>query len=167
MPTKEPWNNEIYQAMKETDGYTRKERTDNENKKPLSTRFLTFLVVLMFILVGLVIAFLLYNNQIESNDSIKSFYQEKKSSSSSVKASSSSTVTSSSKTSTSSSSTSSSEPKEATYTVAAGDYPAAIASKTGLTWEQIVKLNPTLNPDSPGYYKDGSQLTEGQVLKLK
>lgn len=160
MPTKEPWNNEIYQAMRETDG---KKRVDRENQKPLSTRFLTFLVVLMFILVGLVIAFLLYNNQVDNNESVGNFYQQSSSSSSSEKK----TSTSSSSTPSSSSTASSSAAGAETYTIIAGDYPSAIASKTGLTWEKIVQLNPTLDPNNPGYYKDGSQLTEGQKLKLK
>lgn len=59
MSTKEPWNNEIYRAMKEeSTEMKRHDRGRDESKRPLTTRFLTFLVILMFILVGLAIGFI-------------------------------------------------------------------------------------------------------------
>lgn len=45
MSTKEPWNNEIYRAMKEeSTEMKRHDRGRDESKRPLTTRFLTFLV---------------------------------------------------------------------------------------------------------------------------
>ena len=77
MSTKEPWNNEIYRAMKEeSTEMKRHDRGRDESKRPLTTRFLTFLVILMFILVGLAIGFILWNNQVRNTASIaKSFHQ--------------------------------------------------------------------------------------------
>lgn len=77
MSTKEPWNNEIYRAMKEeSTEMKRHDRGRDESKRPLTTRFLTFLVILMFILVGLAIGFILWNNQVQNTASIaKSFHQ--------------------------------------------------------------------------------------------
>ena len=77
MSTKEPWNNEIYRAMKEeSTEMKRHDRGKEESKRPLTTRFLTFLVVLMFILVGFAIGFILWNNQVRNTASIaKSFHQ--------------------------------------------------------------------------------------------
>ncbi len=171
MATKEPWNNEIYQAMRENpDELKRQTRAKNENKRPLTTRFLTFLVVVMVILIGSGIAFILWNNQQSNNKSVSTSFAS--SASSAVKSSVSSTVVSSSTAtsqtstaSTSSSSTSSSSAAAgSTYTIVAGDTPNAIASKTGLSWSQIASLN---NISASGYNADGSAIYPGQVLKLK
>ncbi|KZK08316.1 MULTISPECIES: SAG1386/EF1546 family surface-associated protein [Lactococcus] len=172
MSTKEPWNNEIYRAMKEeSTEMKRHDRGKEESKRPLTTRFLTFLVVLMFILVGLAIGFILWNNQVRNTASIaKSFHQSsalsKSKQSTSQTASSSSTEAStpaSSSTATSSSSSSSSE-TGTTYTIATGDYPSTIAAKTGIPWATIASLN---GITADGYNADGSAIHAGQVLKLK
>lgn len=176
MATKEPWNNEIYRAMKEEPTeLKRKVRTKDEHKRPLTTRFLTFLVALMFIIVGFAIVFILWNSQNQSNEAIaKNFHQSSststaatQSSSSTPASSSSSTVTSQTEASSSStpaSSSSSSAEAGTTYTIVAGDYPSTIAAKTGLSWDQIASLN---NISSDGYNADGSAIHAGQVLKLK
>lgn len=176
MATKEPWNNEIYRAMKEEHTeLKRKVRTKDEHKRPLTTRFLTFLVALMFIIVGFAIVFILWNSQNQSNEAIaKNFHQSSststaatQSSSSTPSSSSSSTATSQTEASSSStpaSSSSSSAEAGTTYTIVAGDYPSTIAAKTGLSWDQIASLN---NISSDGYNADGSAIHAGQVLKLK
>lgn len=176
MATKEPWNNEIYRAMKEEPTeLKRKVRTKDEHKRPLTTRFLTFLVALMFIIVGFAIVFILWNSQNQSNEAIaKNFHQSSststaatQSSSSTPSSSSSSTATSQTEASSSStpaSSSSSSAEAGTTYTIVAGDYPSTIAAKTGLSWDQIASLN---NISSDGYNADGSAIHAGQVLKLK
>ena len=153
MSTKEPWNNEIYRAMKEeSTEMKRHDRGRDESKRPLTTRFLTFLVILMFILVGLAIGFILWNNQVRNTASIaKSFHQ----SSEATPPASSSTVASSS---------SSSVESGTTYTIATGDYPSTIAAKTGIPWATIASLN---GITADGYNADGSAIHAGQVLKLK
>ncbi|RZI48913.1 SAG1386/EF1546 family surface-associated protein [Lactococcus kimchii] len=176
MATKEPWNNEIYKAMKEDpEELKRQARARDTEKRPLTTRFLTFLVVLMFIIVGFAIAFILWNSQRQNNESIaKSFHQ---SSSTQTTAATSSTSTASSEATTESSSTpatqssssstpssSSAEASGTTYTITAGDYPSTIAAKTGIPWETIASLN---NISADGYNADGSAIHAGQVLKLK
>ncbi|KLK97203.1 peptidoglycan-binding protein LysM [Lactococcus lactis subsp. lactis] len=43
MSTKEPWNNEIYRAMKEeSTEMKRHDRARDESKRPLTTRFFDF-----------------------------------------------------------------------------------------------------------------------------
>ena len=188
MATKEPWNNEIYEAMKENPAdLNRKSRTKNEieNKRPLTTRFLTFLVVLMFIIVGCAIVFILWNSASQSKpisafnngSSAKSSAQTSQTHSSASQASSASSA-SSSETSSSASSSSSSEQTSSsststssssaaagsTYTIVSGDTPSAIASKTGVSWSTIASLN---NISASGYNADGSAIYAGQVLKLK
>lgn len=169
MSTKEPWNNEIYRAMKEES--TEKKRHDRgkeESKRPLTTRFLTFLVVLMFILVGFAIGFILWNNQVRNTASIaKSFHQSsvsKSEQSTSQTPASSSTEASTPASSTAASSSSSSSEAADTYTIATGDYPSTIAAKTGIPWATIASLN---GITTDGYNADGSAIHAGQVLKLK
>ncbi|MDM5146017.1 hypothetical protein ICE98_03154 [Lactococcus lactis] len=172
MSTKEPWNNEIYRAMKEeSTEMKRHDRGRDESKRPLTTRFLTFLVILMFILVGLAIGFILWNNQVRNTASIaKSFHQSSASkseqASSQVTASSSTEATppASSSTAASSSSSSSEAADTYTYTIATGDYPSTIAAKTGIPWATIASLN---GITADGYNADGSAIHAGQVLKLK
>ncbi len=128
MSTKEPWNNEIYRAMKEeSTEMKRHDRGRDESKRPLTTRFLTFLVILMFILVGLAIGFILWNNQVQNTASIaKSFHQSssvvKTEESTSQAAASSSTEATppASSSSTVASSSSSSVESGTTYTIATG-----------------------------------------------
>lgn len=176
MATKEPWNNEIYRAMKEEPTeLKRKVRTKDEHKRPLTTRFLTFLVALMFIIVGFAIVFILWNSQNQSNEAIaKNFHQSSSTSTAATQSSSSTPASSSPSTATSqteasssstpASSSSSSAEAGTTYTIVAGDYPSTIAAKTGLSWDQIASLN---NISSDGYNADGSAIHAGQVLKLK
>ena len=172
MSTKEPWNNEIYRAMKEeSTEMKRHDRGKEESKRPLTTRFLTFLVVLMFILVGFAIGFILWNNQGRNTASIaKSFHQSSASkseqASSQVPASSSTEASTpaSSSTAASSSSSSSEAADTYTYTIATGDYPSTIAAKTGIPWATIASLN---GITADGYNADGSAIHAGQVLRLK
>lgn len=164
-------------------GLRRENRPSNNNqKKPAagnkkkgrgSTVFLTFLVVVLFVLIGAGITFYVWNSRPVNNATVaQQFYPKaSKQAVANDTATSSSAATSSSSASTSdsasSSSSSSSSSSGNTYTVVAGDYPSLIASKTGLSWDDILKANPTLDPNNPGYYKNGSQLTSGQTLKLK
>ncbi|MCT0488217.1 SAG1386/EF1546 family surface-associated protein [Lactococcus cremoris] len=172
MSTKEPWNNEIYRAMKEeSTEMKRHDRGKEESKRPLTTRFLTFLVVLMFILVGFAIGFILWNNQVRNTASIaKSFHQSSASkseqASSQVPASSSTEASTpaSSSTAASSSSSSSEAADTYTYTIATGDYPSTIAAKTGIPWATIASLN---GISADGYNADGSAIHAGQIFKLK
>lgn len=170
MSTKEPWNNEIYRAMREEPTEMKRQvRIKDENKRPLTTRFLTFLVVLMFIIVGLAIGFILWNSQVQSNASIaKNFHQasvsQKETAKSSDKTSASSSATTNTSVSSTSTASSSSVAAGSTYTVVAGDYPSTIATKTGIAWETIASLN---NISADGYNADGSAIHAGQVLKLK
>ena len=77
MSTKEPWNNEIYRAMKEeSTEMKRHDRGRDESKRPLTTRFLTFLVILMFFLVGLAIGFFLFNNHVRNNAFIEKIFNQ-------------------------------------------------------------------------------------------
>ncbi|MGF2993556.1 SAG1386/EF1546 family surface-associated protein [Lactococcus lactis] len=172
MSTKEPWNNEIYRAMKEeSTEMKRHDRGRDESKRPLTTRFLTFLVILMFILVGLAIGFILWNNQVRNTASIaKSFHQSssvaktKESTSQAAASSSTEATPPASSSSTVASSSSSSVESGTTYTIATGDYPSTIAAKTGIPWATIASLN---GITEDGYNADGSAIHAGQVLKLK
>ena len=171
MSTKEPWNNEIYRAMKEESTEKKRHgRGKDESKRPLTTRFLTFLVVLMFILVGFAITFILWNNQVRNAKSIAKSFHQTSSVAKTVQSTSQATPSSSSsssETSVSSSTTassSSSQESESTYTIAAGDYPSTIAAKTGVPWATIASLN---GISEDGYNADGSAIHAGQVLKLK
>lgn len=174
MGTKEPWNNEIYQAMKENpEDLNRKERTKNQSKKPLTTRFLTFLVILMFVLIGLGLTFVLWNSALQGSKPVSAFNNGSTSSSVTSKASASSsssaqstdsTSTSTSTSTSSATSSSSSAATGSTYTIVAGDTPTKIAAKTGVSWSVIASLN---NISAAGYNSDGSAIYAGQVIKLK
>ena len=180
---KEPWNSEIYPRESRRESGKRENRSEKKDKKKkgqASTVFLTLLVVIMFVIIGATIIFTIYNSSNPNPKSAaKQFFPSanrssvissssdltnKNSDSSSGDNSSDSSGSSSDD---SSSDTSSSEADGSTYTIIAGDYPSLIASKTGVPWTDIVKFNPTLDPNNPGYYKNGSQLTVGQVLKIK
>ncbi|MFC4652061.1 SAG1386/EF1546 family surface-associated protein [Lactococcus nasutitermitis] len=165
MATKGPWDNEIYKAMREEPNDLKREsRKKSQNKKPLSTRFLTFLVIVLFLFVFVALGFVLWNSQAQNNASIVHSFHSETSVSSSAKSTISTAQSSSSSVSQSSTSTSSSAATGATYTIVAGDTPSAIASKTGVPWEQIASLN---NISAEGYNADGSAISPGQVLKLK
>ena len=139
----------------------RHDRGRDESKRPLTTRFLTFLVILMFILVGLAIGFILWNNQVRNTASIaKSFHQSSsvaktEESTSQAVASSSTEATPPASSSTVASSSSSSVESGTTYTIATGDYPSTIAAKTGIPWATIASL---IGIRSDGYYADRSAI---------
>ncbi|WP_374285188.1 SAG1386/EF1546 family surface-associated protein [Lactococcus sp.] len=173
MATKEPWNNEIYKAMREEpEDYNRQSRTKNEEKKPFSTVFLTILVVIMFVLITLALAFVLWNSAIQNSKSITSSFnngsssaaQQSTAASSSAATSSSSSVASSTSSSSQTQSSSSSAAAGTTYTIKSGDTPSKIAAETGVSWSVIASLN---NITTSGYNADGSAIYAGQVIKLK
>lgn len=168
MATKEPWNNEIYKAMKEEpENLNRHDRTESERKKPLTTVFLTFLVVLMFVLVAVAIAFILWNSARQNSKAISAFNSGSTSSSiqkSSASQASNASTSSSSSSSSSTSESSSSAAQGSSYTIVSGDTPSKIEQKTGVSWSVIASLN---NITSSGYNADGSAIYAGQVIKLK
>ena len=171
MATKEPWNNEIYKAMKEEpENLNRHDRTEGERKKPLTTVFLTFLVVIMFVLVAVASAFILGNSARQNSKAISAFNSgstsssiQKSSASQASNASTSSSLSSSSSSS-STSESSSSAAQGSSYTIVSGDTPSKIEQKTGVSWSVIASLN---NITSSGYNADGSAIYAGQVIKLK
>ncbi|MCT3092993.1 LysM peptidoglycan-binding domain-containing protein [Lactococcus lactis] len=168
MSTKEPWNNEVYSAMKEELAEMKEHgRAKHESDSKLMVRFLTILVVLIFILA---IGFILWNNQVRN---IVSATKNSRQSSSVVKAEKSSSqakVASSTEsnklvnTSTIASVSSSIQESWTTYKIRMGDYPSTIAAKTGVPWTKIARLN---GITEAGYNADGSPIHAGQVLKLK
>lgn len=161
MATKDPWNNELYKAMREDpNNLKRQTRERNESKKPLTTRFLTFILAVMFVMLGIALVFIFYNNQRLSNKAISTFASSK---ASTTQLASSSTTSQSSTTQTSQSSTNSTA-SGSTYTIVSGDTPNTISTKTGVAWSTIANLN---NISASGYNSDGSAIYPGQVLKLK
>lgn len=164
---RDQWNSEIYQAMQDEEKKTRKQSYTDDGlaKRPITTVFLTFLVIVMFIIIGGVIAFFLWNNRINSTDSIGTSFYSSTATSKSSAVSESQSSTPSSEVAASSSSSSSSDSPESTYTIQAGDFPSTIAGKTGVSWSQIAGLN---NLTEDGYDKStGAAITPGLVLKLK
>lgn len=173
---KEPWKTKIYSQEGRNDSGKREERNGKKHKKgQTSTVFLTFLVVIMFVIIGAALVFTFFNSRKPNMNSVeKQFYPKaSKTAVANNSASSKESVDNSEasdrsiSSDTSSSSSSGTENSDNTYTIVAGDYPSLIASKTGVSWNDIVKLNPGLDPNSPGYYTNGSQLTVGQTLKIK
>ncbi|MBB5888737.1 SAG1386/EF1546 family surface-associated protein [Lactovum miscens] len=123
-----------------------------------STIFLTFLVAIMFAIIGGAIIFTIWNNRNSNMKTVASnFYQT---------STSSTNASSSAITSVSSSTAASSAAVAKTYTVQAGDYPYKIATDHGLTLDELYKLNPKLDPNNAGYYTDGSQIQAGDVLTI-
>lgn len=165
MATKEPWNNEIYKAMKEEpENLNRHDRTESERKKPLTTVFLTFLVVLMFVLVAVAIAFILWNSARQNSKAISAFNSGSTSSSIQKSSASQASNASTSSSLSSTSESSSSAAQGSSYTIVSGDTPSKIEQKTGVSWSVIASLN---NITSSGYNADGSAIYAGQVIKLK
>lgn len=170
---KEPWNSEIYPDEKHKGSNKSENRggkkKHKEEKERASTLFLTFLVVVMFVIIGVTIMFAVWNSRPYDRERVEqNFYPE---------ASETATTDNSEDVDVDESSDNLDENSEASgsvsneegdgYTIVMGDYPSLIASKTGISWETIIELNPDLDPNNPGYYKDGSQLTVGQVLKTR
>ncbi|MFV0555510.1 MAG: SAG1386/EF1546 family surface-associated protein [Lactovum sp.] len=172
----EPWNSKIQETQEFQAFYDEQnevedgqEYSDKKIKKSGtgSTVFLTFLVAIMFAIIGAAIIFTLWNSRKPNLKTVESNFYSSGRSVSSVSSSSSSEKSENSESESSESGSSTSESSAAegnTYTVIAGDYPSLIADKAGVSWEEIVTLNPTLDAANPGYYKDGSQLTAGQTL---
>lgn len=154
----EPWNNEIYDAMQESRGHLPPRRSGKS--KGASTNFLTFLVVLLFLIIGGIVTIIVWNNRLVDNTKIsKSFYTSKSSVSTST---SSVTLASSSETATSSdaeTSESSSTAAGDTTTVEAGEGLYAIAARTGVDMTTIAKAN--------GMTVDNWYANPGDVIKLK
>ncbi|MDR0297942.1 MAG: LysM peptidoglycan-binding domain-containing protein [Streptococcaceae bacterium] len=135
-----------------------------------STFFLTFLLIIAFIIVGCGVVFILWNNRHSNPESVSQNFYPK--ASSQVIANG----TDASSSSTSGTSTSSSSGK--TYTIAAGDNTDLIATKVSqqlgktLTWSDIVQLNQTgspattLDPNNAGKYMDGNWIKAGQTLTI-
>ncbi|GBG97420.1 SAG1386/EF1546 family surface-associated protein [Lactococcus termiticola] len=164
----DPLENEIYRAMRR-DREKQKAKSHPQKKKPeqkpKTNKVLTFLLVIFFVILGLVLAFFFWNNRTINNQQLdNSFAGVEQSSSVSQSASASSDATSAESSTAASSSSSSSSEAGATYTVVAGDFPNQIASKTGVPWTTIMALN---NVSATGYNADGTSLYPGQVLKLK
>ncbi|WEV60257.1 LysM peptidoglycan-binding domain-containing protein [Streptococcaceae bacterium ESL0729] len=183
---KEPWNKKVYQNDKEERGQRGGKGAKTGSKKTASTRFLTFLVIGLFMIIGIIIATLLWSNQVTDNSKISnSFYT---SDSSELVASSqqapSTTVESSqapaeepqaSSTAESQATPSSAQPAESTDTevtssssevasgntteVVAGEGINQIAARTGVPASQIAAAN--------GMTVDSWFAYPGQVIKLK
>jgi LysM repeat protein len=164
---KEPWNSEMTKSRR-TDASAKNDRDgkkSKESKGTTSTVFLTILVIIMFAIIGAAIVFTVWNARSVNDHTVaQQFYPI---ASSQAVASESASQPANLSASSASDNSSSSSSSDTIYTVVAGDYPSLIASKTGLSWTKILQLNPTLDPNNPGYYKDGSQLTAGQTLKIK
>ncbi|MDR0299373.1 MAG: LysM peptidoglycan-binding domain-containing protein [Streptococcaceae bacterium] len=180
---KEPWNKKVNDNNYENQDYYQEEKQEVAGRKSRTVRqtsvnvaapkkkskksgvgstiFLTFLVAIMFAIIGGAVIFTIWNNRNANMATIASSFSQSGQSSAVSSSSAAAESSSSSSTSTSSSSTSTASK---TYTVQGGDYPSLIASNTGVTWDTIVKLNPTLDANNPGYYKDGSQIEAGQTL---
>ncbi|HAP14501.1 MAG TPA: LysM domain-containing protein [Lactococcus sp.] len=169
MAEKEPWDKEIYKAMREDSERRRsggKGKKQGSNKS-LTSRALTFTVVTMFLLVGFMIAFILWNNQTQQSGGFAQETSENKveqngeqqaeQNTGEVKPEESTTVPSET-------TEDSSAEEGATYTIVAGDDPSKIAAKTGVDWSVIARLN---NISATGYNADGSAISPGQVLKLR
>jgi cytoskeletal protein RodZ len=162
LANKEQWDNEVYHAMRDDE---RKQRQENHpsKKQPITTRALTFTVILMFIIVSVAIVFTLWNNQTQNTAGFATGTSTADTASIASSAVLSS-ESSASSTSSSTSSSSSSADVAATYTVVQGDYPELIAEKTGVSWTTIMSLN---NVNAKGYYNTGAPMMAGDTLKLK
>ncbi|GAB2026539.1 LysM peptidoglycan-binding domain-containing protein [Lactovum odontotermitis] len=130
-----------------------------------STVFLSVLVFFMFAIIGGAIFFTIWNNRNPNMKTVESNFYPAASTSQA-----SSSAASGSSSADASSSAASSSASAQTYTVVSGDFPAAIAEKTGVSWDDIVKFSAKstkkLDANNPGYYTDGSQLAEGDVLVI-
>lgn len=173
---KEPWNSRVSTAKEETfdNGESRAARNGKKAHNggakssgkdgAASTVFLSVLVAFMFAIIGGAIFFTIWNNRNPNMKTVQSnFYPSASTTSTSTSASDSDAAPDAS-----SSAPSSAAPT--TYTVESGDYPSLIAEKTGVSWDDIVKLNAKsakkLDANNPGYYTDGTQLVEGDVLVI-
>ncbi|GFH42664.1 peptidoglycan-binding protein LysM [Lactococcus hodotermopsidis] len=157
----EPWNNEIYHAMQES-------REDGQPKRAVkksqaSTNFLTFLVVLMFMIIGGIVVVIVWNNRFVDNTKIStSFYTSKSTSAEESRSSEEKSETSSVK-----SSVEKSEKSEeaddptvpATTIVEDGEGLYTISQRTGVPLEKIAKIN--------GMTVETWYANPGQEIKLK
>jgi LysM repeat protein len=176
---KEPWNSRVSRDRDEAfdNGESRASRNNRNSQggKPkksskdgtASTVFLSILVFFMFAIIGGAIFFTIWNNRNPNMKTVASnFYPNASSKSGSTSSGPASDASSTSESSTDVSSSAAAT----TYTVVAGDYPALIAEKTGVSWEDIVKFNAKsakkLDGNNAGYYTDGSQIAEGDVLVI-
>ena len=165
MAEKEPWDKEIYKAMKADSEKRRSGSTSRkkQNNKSLTSRALTFTVVTMFLLVGFMIAFILWNNsggfaQENPEKTVEQTTEEQTEQTTEEVKPEESTVAPPPTTE------ESSTEEGATYVIVAGDDPSKISAKTGVAWSVIASLN---NISATGYNADGSPISPGQVLKLK
>lgn len=169
MAEKEPWDKKIYNAMREESEMSRsggKGKAKATNKKSLTSRALTFTLVTVFLLVGFMIAFILWNNQTQHSGGFAQENSEKK-----VEYTTEQQTEQITEEKTAESTPVPPVPTEessteagSTYTIVAGDDPSTIAAKTGISWSVIAGLN---NISATGYNADGSPISPGQVLKLK
>ena len=186
---REPWNEKITRQNPPRNGqhsqdvYRRAENSHNhgsgkkgpkKEKTQLSTVFLTFLVIVMFAIIGGVVVFtFIWNNRNPSQSSISAPFTHSTAAAISV-ASSSVAAASSAAGSGSSTATTSSSSNTGTYTYQGEQTLAAIEANAGVSWATLAKLNSQLNPnwgqagDTVGTpLKDGSYLTVGTVLKTQ
>ncbi|MDR1606525.1 MAG: LysM peptidoglycan-binding domain-containing protein [Streptococcaceae bacterium] len=151
----EPWNNEIYGAMQESRNDLPPRRAGKEAEA--STNFLTFLVVLLFVIIGGIVVMIVWNNRLVDNTKIStSFYTSK---SSLAKSTVSSSAATSEKPAESSTSVASSTATGETTTVIAGEGLYSIAARTGVAAETIAKAN--------GMTVQNWYANPGDVIKLK
>lgn len=143
--SKEPWNNEVYSD---------ENNKDKEPNKTGSTKFLTFLVIGLIAIIGIIIATLLWSNQTVDNSKISSsFYtgpessivKPSRTSSENEKEEESDSEDPATEGSTSQESASeiedSSQTTEDTTVVQAGEGINQIAARTGVPAEQIAAAN--------------------------
>jgi LysM repeat protein len=166
---KEPWDKEIYKAMKADSEKRRSGSTPRkkQNNKLLTSRALTFTVVTMFLLVGFMIAFILWNNQTQHSGGFAQENPEKTVEQTTEEQTEQTTEEVKPEESTVApppTTEESSTEEGATYVIVAGDDPSKISAKTGVAWSVIASLN---NISATGYNADGSPISPGQVLKLK
>jgi LysM repeat protein len=155
--------------------------TPNDVVKPakmaVSSKILTFLIMILFLIIGAGITLMIWNNQNPSEKSIADqFYQSDKpapstaaepsasqpADASSENASSTPAESSAATSESSTAESSSSSAQSGTYTVQAGDYLSSIAAKTGHTAEEIAAAN----GHTVSEFGNGWTIYPGEELKL-
>lgn len=158
----EPWEQPIYNVDDQENQMP--SRIQQGRKKRGNSKFLTIVLLLLFLIAAGPAAFGIWkhyvDNQPKQTQTTKS--STKKSSASQTKESSATTSEStiqSEETQTSSSEASTAENGAEYTTVQAGEGPATVASRTGVSVEDIYRLN--------GMTADNFHLTPGQQIRIK
>lgn len=164
--SKKPWEDKV------DDDWTEEYSRSAKGEKLISTPFLTGLLGVFFVIIVVILVFFLYtstggnSNQAASSSEASSSSVVPSSSSSSEGASSSETVESSTEVSSSETSSSSTETSDSsttagsgdTITVNAGEGPASIAARAGISLEELYSLNPSHMTTGSWYANPGDEV---------